>query len=120
MRDDNILESKIETYFKQQIKKINGITYKFKSTQRGVPDQLVAYNGQIYLTEIKRPGEKPRKSQIAVHNKFEKQNVKIYTLSTYDEVDTFITQTLKAEIPDNKSRNTTNTIFEIDYFSLKL
>lgn len=93
----NPLESKIETYFKNQIKAIGGLAYKFKSTVNGVPDQLVIYNGHLYLVELKRPGEKPRANQVYVHNQIKKQNVNVYTVNTTDKVDAFIKDVLKAE-----------------------
>lgn len=94
-----MLESKIENYFQQQINKCGGITFKFKSpTMRGVPDQIVLYDGNTYFVEMKAPGEKPRPSQKAVHRIFESQDIPVYTLDTIESVDHFIFDELDAEI----------------------
>ena len=93
----NPLESKIETYLKNQIKAIDGLCYKFKSTVNGVPDQLVIFNKNMHLVEVKRPGEKPRANQIHVHTKIKKQGVQVHTVDTEKSVDDFIRNTLKAE-----------------------
>ena len=78
----NPLESKIETYLKNQIKNIGGLCYKFKSTVNGVPDQLVIYDRTMHLVEVKRPGEKPRANQVHVHSQIKKQGVPVYTVDT--------------------------------------
>ena len=93
----NVLESKIETYLKNQIKQIGGLCYKFKSTVNGVPDQLVIYNHNLHLVEVKRPGEKPRANQVHVHNQINKQGVAVHTVDTEASIDTFIKDVLHAE-----------------------
>jgi hypothetical protein len=111
----NPLESKIETYLKNQIKTVGGLCYKFKSTVNGVPDQLVIYNGTMYLVEVKRPGEKPRANQVHVHGQIKKQGVPVYTVDTETGVDTFIKDVLKAE-PKPPSKPKTTTIQSKDRF----
>lgn len=93
----NPLESKIETHLKNQIKRIGGLCYKFKSTVNGVPDQLVIYDGAMHLVEVKRPGEEPRANQVHVHNQIKKQNVPVYTVDTETAVDAFVRDVLGAE-----------------------
>lgn len=93
----NPLESRIETYLKNQIKAIGGLCYKFKSTVNGVPDQLVIYDKTMHLVEVKRPGEVPRANQIHVHTKIKKQGVQVHTVDTEKSVDDFIRNTLKTE-----------------------
>lgn len=93
----NPLESKIESYLKNQIKNIGGLCYKFKSTVNGVPDQLIIFNGHMHLVEVKRPGETPRANQVHVHSQIERQDVPVYTVDTESAVDTFIKDVLKAE-----------------------
>lgn len=91
------LESKIETYLKQQIKGIGGLCYKFKSTVNGVPDQLIIFNGNMYLVEVKRPGEVPRANQVHVHGQIKKQGVPVYNVDTEESIDAFIKNVLHAE-----------------------
>ncbi|MGX1266689.1 hypothetical protein RKD55_004633 [Rossellomorea marisflavi] len=93
----NPLESKIETYLKNQIKNIEGLCYKFKSTVNGVPDQVVIYKGTIHLVEVKRPGERPRANQVQVHHQIQKQGVPVHTVDTTGAVDAFIKDVLGAE-----------------------
>lgn len=90
-------ESQIETYLKQQIKHIGGLCYKFKSTVNGVPDQLVIFKGNLYLIEVKRPGETPRAHQVHIHQQIENQGVPVYTVDTEKAVDDFIRNTLQVK-----------------------
>ena len=101
-------ESKIETYLKQQIKHIGGLCYKFKSTVSGVPDQLVIFNGQMHLVEVKRPGETPRPNQVHVHGQIEKQGVPVHTVDTKETVDAFIKDVLQVESAKQSTTCTTN------------
>ena len=105
----NPLESKIETYLKNQIKQIGGLCYKFKSTVNGVPDQLVIYKQKLHLVEVKRPGERPRANQVHVHNQINKQGVPVHTVDTEASVNTFITDVLQAE-PVTHTEPKTTTI----------
>lgn len=95
----NTLESKIESYLKQQIKRLGGLCYKWKSTVNGVPDQIIIYNGQTHLVEVKRPGEKPRPSQVSIHRQIREQGVPVYTVDTNESIDAFIQDVLHAEVP---------------------
>lgn len=106
------LESKIETYLKNQIKTIGGLCYKFKSTVNGVPDQLVIFNKNMYLVEVKRPNEIPRANQVHVHNQIQKQGVPVYTVDTVLAIDSFIKDILGVDPPvNNKSRKSKQTTF---------
>ncbi|MCR6108592.1 VRR-NUC domain-containing protein [Salipaludibacillus agaradhaerens] len=98
------LESKIETYLKDQIKGIGGLCYKFKSAVNGVPDQIVIYNKAIHLVEVKRPGERPRANQEHIHAQIAKQGVTVYTVDTTNAVDVFIKTVLGAK-QKSKSRS---------------
>ena len=80
-----------------QVSSIGGLHFKFKSTVNGVPDQIIIYDKNIYLVEVKRPDETPRKSQIVVHNKIKDQGVDVYVLDTKEKIDQFIKKTLNAE-----------------------
>ena len=50
-------ESTVEKYFKESVKRIGGVSYKFKSpSQRGVTDRIVCLpSGQTWFVELKRP-----------------------------------------------------------------
>lgn len=48
------LEKKLEKKLTQSIKKMGGISYKFLSSERGVPDRLLILpGGQIVFVELK-------------------------------------------------------------------
>lgn len=106
------LESKIESYFKDQMKAIGALAFKFKSTVNGVPDQIVIFKGNVHFAELKRPDEKPRANQIYVHKQIEKQGVPVYTLNTKEKVDEFIRQVLKEEPQDINQKTTGPVIIQ--------
>jgi len=112
------LESKIETYLKNQIRAIGGLCYKFKSTVNGVPDQLIIYDGHMYLVEVKRPNETPRLDQQHVHKQIAKRGVTVYTVSTYQEIDHFINHTLQADIPKQIPKTNNTTIRDMSVFKI--
>lgn len=114
----NTLESKIESYLKQQIKRIGGLCYKWKSTVNGVPDQVIIYNGQTHLVEVKRPGEKPRPSQASIHRQIHEQGVPVYTVDTNQSIDAFIKDVLNAEVPTKSKTEVSSVIRPADAFKL--
>lgn len=112
-----ILESKVETYFKEQINNIGGICFKFKSTVNAVPDQLVAYNGNLYLVELKRPKENLRPNQVYMREKFNKQGITVYMADDFSKIDIFIKDILKAKII-KKDKTENNETIQQDMFDL--
>lgn len=58
-------ESRIESYFRDQVKALGGRAYKFVSPGNdGVPDRLVCLpGGHVIFAELKAPGKKPTKLQ---------------------------------------------------------
>lgn len=101
-----MLESVVEDYFIQQIERHGGLPSKFVSpSMLGVPDQIVLYKGTTYFAEIKAPGEKPRKSQVAVHELYKEYGVDVHVIDTKLGVDTFIKEVLKAK-PVKKRKET--------------
>lgn len=99
-------ESVVEDYFKQQIGRHEGLALKFVSpSMRGVPDQIVLYNGKTYYVEMKAPDKKPRKSQISVHELFKEHGIMVYTIDTKEKVDQFIQEVLRAK-PIEKPKET--------------
>lgn len=58
------LEKDVEKYLKSQISKRGGLSMKWTSTVRGVPDQIVCLpNGETVFVEVKKPDGKTRKLQ---------------------------------------------------------
>ncbi len=66
-----IRESTIEKYLVTEVKKSDGIAYKFLSPgRRAVPDRLVLLpGGRAVFVECKAPGEKPRPEQLREHER---------------------------------------------------
>lgn len=58
-------ESIIERYLVQEVKKLDGVPYKFKSPQRrSVPDRLCIFDkGITAFVELKATGENPTEAQ---------------------------------------------------------
>ncbi|MGX1195810.1 VRR-NUC domain-containing protein [Metabacillus sp. SLBN-84] len=106
----NPIESKIETYLKNQIKAVGGLCYKFKSTVNGVPDQLVIFDGRMHLVEVKRPGEKPRANQVHVHKQIQNQRVPVHTVDTEEAVDLFVKEVLDARPPESTKKTADHSI----------
>lgn len=112
------LESVVEDYFKKMIKKVGGLPMKFTSPgKRGVPDQIVLFGGITYFVEIKRPGEKPRPSQVTVHKQFQEKGVSVYTVDSQEQVNEFITEILKQPLPRTRqNKETTKQTIRRDAF----
>lgn len=81
-------EKDIENYLKR---KCRGLCLKFTSPGTiGVPDRVVIVPRGVFFVEVKAPGKKPRKSQLAVHKKFKDQGHRVYVVDSYESVDRFL------------------------------
>lgn len=60
-----MLEKQVEKYLVQQVEKLGGIAYKFKSPQRrSVPDRLCVFpEGVLIFIEVKATGKEPTDDQ---------------------------------------------------------
>lgn len=117
-----MLESKVETYFKNQITALGGIAFKFKSTVNGVPDQIAMLDGHSHFVELKRPGAKPRADQVSIQKKIQAQGIPVYNISTLNEVDDFIINVLKRTpqpLNTSKKKNKAVTIRSASVFDIK-
>lgn len=113
-----IRESKIESYLKDQITNIGGLHFKHKSTRNGVPDQMIIYDGGIYLVEVKRPGEKPSQQQQHIHDLIGERGVTVHITATYKDVDNFVRTVLKTTPTKVIKDNTPVTIKSKDQFKM--
>lgn len=78
-------EKDIENYLKR---KCPGLCLKFTSPGTvGVPDRIVIIPSGVFFVEVKAPGKKPRKSQLAMHRKFERLRQKVWVVDSYEAVD---------------------------------
>ncbi|MEN1989849.1 VRR-NUC domain-containing protein [Paenibacillus hubeiensis] len=87
-----MLESKIEAYLQKQVKALGGIAYKFVSPgNSGVPDRLVLLpGGRSVFVELKAPGKKPTKLQLAQHRRIEGLDHEVRVLDSKESVDAWL------------------------------
>jgi hypothetical protein len=86
-----MIEKDIEKYLAEQVKKQGGLCLKFTSPgTRGVPDRIVIYDGEVFFTELKKPGENLRKDQQKMREILNKQDFPVFVLSTKKQVDSFV------------------------------
>lgn len=89
-------ENIIETYFKDQCKLHNILTFKFISpSQRGVPDQIALYDGVTYYVELKAPGKTQSTQQKLVMKKIKNVGCKYYLIDSKESVNEFIKEIIK-------------------------
>ncbi|MDA5386968.1 VRR-NUC domain-containing protein [Loigolactobacillus backii] len=75
------LERDVESYLKQQVKKAGGLSYKFVSPgQRGVPDQLIIYQGQVFFAEVKKSDGALRATQKVQIRKMQQHGASVFVI----------------------------------------
>lgn len=112
-------EGIVEDYFKTQVELAGGLPLKFKSpSSRGVPDQLVLYDGQTFYAEIKAPGKKPRKDQLSIHKKFKKHGVTVYIIDSKEQTDWFIREILNTVAIKPESNKSSKPVLLKNAFDL--
>lgn len=85
------IENDIETYLYEQAKKHDILCYKFIApSTRGVPDRILIGNGKTIFLELKRPGEKPRKLQFAIHKRMREHGATVFVADTKELVNDVI------------------------------
>lgn len=85
------IENDVETYLYNQAKKHDILCYKFTApSTRGVPDRILIGNGKTIFLELKRPGEKPRKLQFAIHNRMREHGATVFVADTKELVNDII------------------------------
>jgi hypothetical protein len=86
----NMLEKEVEKYMGDQIKRMNGLSYKFSSGESGVPDRIVIYKGHVFFVELKTKNGKISARQKLIHEIIKKTGGKVVVLYGKDEVDVFL------------------------------
>lgn len=80
-------EKQIETYLRDQLKKIGGIAMKFVSPgHAGVPDRIVIFNSQVIFVELKAPGKEPSPLQKATHTMLRSKGVRVEIIDSKEQV----------------------------------
>lgn len=87
-----MLEKDIESYLREEVKKIGGKAYKFVSPGNdGVPDRLVCLPGGLtYFVELKAPGKKPSPLQRKRIAELDLLGQQVFVLDSIKAVDAFI------------------------------
>lgn len=85
-------ESTIETYLRDEVRKIGGRAYKFVSPGNdGVPDRLVCLpGGRAIFVELKAPGKKPTVLQLRQQEFLKALDFPVLVLDNKKAVDIFI------------------------------
>jgi len=85
-------ESAIEKYFVEQVEsRIPGAQARKWKSRRNDPDRIVLFpNGTVAFVELKRPGEEPRDGQLREMDRLRKSKFYVFTLSTEESVDRWI------------------------------
>lgn len=98
-KKQGVLESKIETWLNDQIKKIGGKSYKFVSPGNpGVPDRIYLLpDGRIYFVELKRVIGKLSNIQVWQRQQFKEMGIDIRLIYGMEQAKQFIKE-LKDEV----------------------
>lgn len=85
-------EKKIEQALVSTVKAQGGVCWKFVSPgTAGVPDRIILMPmGRIAFMEVKAPGERPRKLQLARHRLLRRLGFKVYVLDSIDDIKSII------------------------------
>lgn len=90
-----IKERDVENYLRRRVKENDGVIRKMEWVNRPhAPDNLVGLYGG-HLVECKAPGAKPRPGQLREHERLRKTGIRVFVVSTFDEVDEFIKDVTK-------------------------
>lgn len=92
-------ESKIEKYYKSQVEKLGGKSYKFTSPQnRGVSDQITCWpDGTTHFVELKSPNGRPSALQEVFRFEVTQLKQEHWYLFSKEQVDDYIT-TMKGRL----------------------
>ena len=91
-----MIESKIEKYLFEEIKKRGGKCIKWVSPNRkGVPDRIVFLNKQIWFVELKSTTGKRDKLQILFEEFLLSYTDNYKVLNSKEQIDTFIKDILR-------------------------
>lgn len=90
--DKDVRERDVERYLKVQIKKLGGVSEKFKTPgRRSAPDQICWFaHGQLFWVECKAPGKEPTELQHKDHERRRAKGFKVYVVDSKPAVDDLI------------------------------
>ena len=86
-----LLEKHIEKYLKDRVKQLGGYSFKWASpAHRGVPDQIVFINKQVWLIEVKKPDGKLSELQKFVGRQIREHTPNYKVVYSKEEVDSWL------------------------------
>ena len=95
-----VRETVIEAYLKNKVELAGGLCFKWTSPGTiGVPDRIVVLNGNIVFVELKRPGGKPRPSQLDIHRRLALRGVGVLIIDSKEQCNELV-----AELKKNKGK----------------
>lgn len=80
-------ESSLESKAIQLAKENGWLTYKFTSSERGVPDRVFIKNGTVMFVEFKSKGKKLSKLQEYHRRRISDQNITCLCIDNIDEIE---------------------------------
>ena len=91
-------EKQIEAALASEVKKHGGIAPKFTSPGfAGMPDRIILLpGGRIEFAELKTPGKKPRRLQIARHRLLRRLGFRVYIIDSTEQIGGVIDEILTA------------------------
>lgn len=93
MSEHRSKERTIEGYLLGQCRAQHLLCLKFTSpTRGGVPDRVIVSSTKTVFVEVKRPGEKPTRRQLAVHAKMRGFGAEIHVVDDRAGVDALINE----------------------------
>lgn len=79
-------ESKVETTVWKYARSKGFAQYKFVSPMnRGVPDRLFIYQGNVFFIEFKAPGKKRTKLQDKIARDIEAQGIRVFEIDNIED-----------------------------------
>lgn len=102
-------EKTIEQAFRKAVIKEGGVAWKLTCPGTiGVPDRLVIFPGHITFVETKRPGAKPRETQLVVHRLLRSYGFPVIVLDNLEDIPKTVKQCKEGneKCPYVKTENT--------------
>jgi hypothetical protein len=87
----NVKESEIEQYAVRRVKKSGGLLIKLRFIAlTGAPDRIALFKGCLIWIEFKKPGLKPKKHQLKIHNLLRWAGQRVEVIDSFLGVDMLI------------------------------
>jgi len=87
-------EKLLERKLAKKVSQVGGWCLKLPAIHHaGIPDRLCLFpGGEVVFVEVKTTGEKPRKIQLAIHQKLRKLGFTVLVIDKTEEIEAFINE----------------------------